>query len=945
MRRIVMPVKGRLPILLGVPVWLALTESLIAAPAISPGGVVNAASYTPGPFAPGDILAIFGTGLGPTALTQLQLTDNGQSVSTVLAGTRVLFDGMPAPLLYTSAAQVAVVVPYSVSGHARTQVQVEYLGQLSYAVTVPVAESDPAIFTADASGKGTAAALNEDLTVHRPMNPANKGAMITVYATGAGLMNPPSADGQVEGSNLAHTVLPVSVTVDGIEAKVVYAGSAPSLVSGVLQVNVEVPVSLIDYGPKSIRLKVGNRTSPDGVTITVARIRAVPAQSLLKIPVPANDVAYDPIAVMLYAAIASAAPKNPNTIAMIDPFTGQLLGSIPVGVDPTMLALSDDGHFLWMSADADQGHGAIERVDFYTEAVDLKIPLASAFADQNLPAGTYLNAGFLAAIPGRPHSVAAVAAVSSGDSPQLPVAFFDDGTRRPHLGPVPDSLSVAFDQDEHTAWTASKRITVDDQGAADTLDFYDIWNDAGAAYFPQTHVVIANHGRVFGSDGWIFRMDPMGLEGRVFATLDEGDYNLSYGYTYRSRTNTLLFAETNSDNTLSVVSFDAEKYVPSSQMVIPLDLTGPFSQIYGSRLVDCGPIGFAIGGASRLGPAFNPGPIFVVPDKLLTPYPSVPLPRAQPDNGGVRQFQLAVNSVVYDSKHEKFYVATPSAAGSAGNSIVALDPVSGTFSSPVLVGSEPDLPTLSSSGDDLYVMLQGAKKIGKFSLPTLSLEYDFPALETNGAFIAKGAWSWVKEMQALPGQPDSLVVAHADLFNLIPYDLGIAIYDHGTQRPDSASGNTIQVSTTGDILWSYDNQGGNQFSKWGIGPDGLTWIASGTVGCYGCSGTSIRCQSNVCFTGSGTILDPTSLTIAGTLSSSQPLDNQSWVAPDLAHDRVYFADGQLVMAFQFSSRTQIGSYFIPQGATDINSFFLWRDNLVVGRSSELDIVPVSVLKP
>jgi len=152
-----MAIKGRWPL------WLLLAKALMAAPTISPGGVVSAATYTPGPFAPGDILAIFGTDLGPATLTQLQLIDDGQFVSTTLAGTRVLFDGVAAPLLYTSAGQVAVVVPYSVAGHSRSQVQVEYLGQVSDAATVPIAEADPAIFTSDASGKGTAAALNEDL--------------------------------------------------------------------------------------------------------------------------------------------------------------------------------------------------------------------------------------------------------------------------------------------------------------------------------------------------------------------------------------------------------------------------------------------------------------------------------------------------------------------------------------------------------------------------------------------------------------------------------------------------------------------------------------------------------------------------------------------------------------------------------------------------------------
>ena len=902
---------------------------------------MNAASYTPGPFAPGELVAVFGTNLGPPTLSPLQLTGNGEFVSTALAGTRVLFDGQAAPLLYTSAAQVSAIVPYFLAGHSSTRIQVEYNGELSNPISVTLADSDPAIFTADASGKGIAAALNQDQTVHRPMNPANKGSIISIFATGAGLMAPAALDGQITNSNFAHPLLPVSVTIDGVSAEVVYAGSAPTLVSGVLQVNVRVPDSLDAYGPKLIHLQVGTRSSADGVTVTVARIRAAPPAGLTKIDVAANDFIYDPIAVILYVAIASVAPTNPNTIAMFDPITGELVGSIPAGVNPTMLALSDDGHFLWMSADADQGHGAIERLDLYTKKIDLKISLRDAFADQNLPAGTVLYAGFLAAIPGRPHSVAAIVSNIQG---LLPLAFFDDAIRRPNLGPIPDSLSVAFDQSEHTAWTASKQVTVDDQGAAATLDFYPIWNDAGIAYFPQSHVVIAAGGRLFGSDGWILRMNPIGLDGRVGEALDE-ESGLNYGYAYRSLTNTLLFAGYDS-NSIAFTAYDANTYTPTGVFAIPLDLSGSFTQLSASRLVDCGAIGFAAGGASRLGINFNPGPIFVVPDNLLTPNPSVTLPSPQPDSGQVRRLRLSLSSVAYDSKRETFYLAVPSAAGKSGNAIVTFDPASGSFGSPVFVGSEPDLPTLSSSGDDLYVMLQGAKKIAKLALPSLSLEYEFPALEPSGTIVQKGAWSWVKEMHPLPGQPDSLVVAHADLFNLIPYDLGVAIYDGGVQRPNSGRGNTIQVSSEGDMLWGFDNQDSVfLFSKWQIGPSGLTFIASGgTANCYGCFDTSIRCQNNVCFTGSGAILDPNSLTSPGALSSPS-LDGAGWVTPDLDHDRVYFADNSSVMAFQFSTRTLIGTYLFPQDATDVNAFFLWHDSLVIGRSRGLDIVPVSVLRP
>jgi uncharacterized protein (TIGR03437 family) len=103
---------------------------------ISTGGIVNAASYAGGSVAPGEIVMISGTGLGPATLVTAQLDSRGY-VSTSLAGTQVMFDGVAAPILYTQATHVSVVVPYGVSGKTLTQVLVLYQGQASSVVSMP----------------------------------------------------------------------------------------------------------------------------------------------------------------------------------------------------------------------------------------------------------------------------------------------------------------------------------------------------------------------------------------------------------------------------------------------------------------------------------------------------------------------------------------------------------------------------------------------------------------------------------------------------------------------------------------------------------------------------------------------------------------------------------------------------------------------------------------
>src|SRR5205814_6908228 len=132
-------------------------------------------------------------------------------------------------------------IPYSVAGRSSVEVQLEYQGVRSTPASFAVADAAPAIFTLDASGRGPGAILNQDTSINSAVNPADAGSIAVLYATGAGMMLPATGDGAITGSALARPVAAVAITVDGLDAQVLYAGSAPGLVSGVLQVNFRLP--------------------------------------------------------------------------------------------------------------------------------------------------------------------------------------------------------------------------------------------------------------------------------------------------------------------------------------------------------------------------------------------------------------------------------------------------------------------------------------------------------------------------------------------------------------------------------------------------------------------------------------------------------------------------------------------------------------------------------
>lgn len=230
--------------------------------------VANSASYRTGSIAPGEIVVLFGTNFGPAQLVGLQLDAQGH-VASILADVQVLFSGLPAPLLYVSATQTAAVVPYELIGRTDASVQVVYQGVRSNALNVQVAVSAPGIFTQTQTGTGAGAIINQDGSVNSAANPAAKGSVIAIYATGEGQTIPSGVNGKINNDGtLPRPVLPISVTIDGQPAEVTYAGGAPGLVSGNLQVNARVPSGAAS-GTVAVVVTVGTNSSQAGVTLFV----------------------------------------------------------------------------------------------------------------------------------------------------------------------------------------------------------------------------------------------------------------------------------------------------------------------------------------------------------------------------------------------------------------------------------------------------------------------------------------------------------------------------------------------------------------------------------------------------------------------------------------------------------------------------------------------------
>ena len=230
--------------------------------------VENGASLVRASVAPGQVVAINGSAIGPAAAASSVLDDSGM-VDTILAGTRVLFDGIAAPLLYASAQQILAVVPYLVSGEVTTHIEVEFDGAKSPGLDIPVVTAAPGIFTLDSSGQGQACILNQDYSLNSASAPADPGSVIEIYGTGEGQTDPSGVDGLLATDELRSPNLSVSLTIGGQSAQILYAGSAPGLVAGMFQVDARVPDGLNSGAAVSVILTVGPASSAPGVTVAL----------------------------------------------------------------------------------------------------------------------------------------------------------------------------------------------------------------------------------------------------------------------------------------------------------------------------------------------------------------------------------------------------------------------------------------------------------------------------------------------------------------------------------------------------------------------------------------------------------------------------------------------------------------------------------------------------
>jgi sugar lactone lactonase YvrE len=664
-----------------------------------------------------------------------------------------------------------------------------------------------------------------------------------------------------------------------------------------------------------------------------------PAPTFEVLDFPTNDLAFDPISQKIYASVPGWAGTLGNRVVAIDPATGAVTGSVFVGSEPTKLALSADGTYLYVAL---SGAAAVRRVELASLTAGLQFSLGS-----NWFSGPYL-VDDMAVLPSDSGAVA-VARRNDGFSPRHEgVAVYDEGvkvgTETPsHTGSnvieFGSSPTRLYGYNNETTEFGFRRMTVGSAGVSIDdvtsnlisnfsvdieFDGGRIYTTTGRVIDPEARTLLGTFqlggtgpveadtargkvhfvvsGRLDVYDAATFT--PLasttipGVSGSAASLIEIGGGNLAFRTTGDQVY--LVRFPTAADTTPPVVT------VPDD-MIVAADAANGAAVTYTASAVDDSDGGLPASCNPGSGSVFPVGTTIVVctaSDAAGNSGAATFRVTVRSPGPAVSQVALPANDLVYDRFSQRIYASVPSRAGSLGNRVVAIDPATGAVVASVFVGSEPAKLALSADSRYLYVALNGAAAVRRVDLPSFTAGLQF----SLGADPFFGPY-YVEDMEVLPTDPGAVAISRR-YTGVSPRHAGVAVYDEGVklggETPGHTGSNVIEFGSS-SRLYGYNNESTE------FGFRRLTVSASGVAEDDATqnlvSGFSLDMEFDAgrIYTTSGYVVDPEARLRLGRF----PLVVPQPVQPDSTNGKVSFVDSGSLAEFDATSFTLRNTYALP----------------------------------
>ena len=416
--------------------------------------------------------------------------------------------------------------------------------------------------------------------------------------------------------------------------------------------------------------------------------------SFIDVALVHNALVYDSVRNVYYASVPGSVIGNGNSIATIDPVTGQISYSAPVGSEPNALAIAADASVLYVGLD---GSGEVARLGLpsMTDQGRVHLPVAPPYGQAVARA--------LAVSPADP----SVAAVTMGLN--LGVGLLRNLVLQPKLASPTSYYGnnlLAFDAtgtalyglNNETSDFPLRRFQVLADGLADDLVV------PASTNFGTRALSFSNNRVVAGSA--LYDTPALNALGVISGAPD----------CIPRRADALLVCFATQDfgtGQARILLADPGTFVIGSSLLFAL--SEPFNSA--RRMVE-GPAGQVA--ISYPGTKIR---LFSSPQLLAPPAPPVaawPVTASSTADGQTLDVGIVHNALVYDSARNVYYASVPGSVIGSGNSIARIDPATGQVTHSAPVGSEPTALALAADASVLYVGLNGSGEVVRLALPSMA---------------------------------------------------------------------------------------------------------------------------------------------------------------------------------------------------------------------------------